>query len=1131
MNTEKTDNNEKNDVDIISQILFFPSLKDNEFDYSIPLKNSISNFSKEQRGEATPNLFEYLCYKIIQHKKTENKMNQETIIISEKFLSSPNCKESIIKSNSIQKKFIFIPIRHSITHKWNAIIFVNLEKQVKQCMNKSKDEPIIAKIISSNLNSEEDDYILNTTMDKIENAFDFTSPEDIQFEVDSINISDQPNTSIFLLNFIEGLVTQENDSDIIFNYIMKLYDESSNTNSVGNNNYFLSFNRENEIFGDLLENYKNELIDYIKIKNNVNIDENLNKDNIFDLIRFEAEEEDFDSEEAALKIIARENEEERKKMEEQELFYSNNGNGNYKYNMGDVNNMQINDKEMLGLIQEVEDESEEDSEQKSKMNNQNNNSYIKKDDLANITNCDNTENNIGKENENENINDNGNENIAENLDNDDEKSNDYNTEDNKNNDEKSQNVNGSDNENKNENLENIENHMNENIENNVNENKKINNNIFLSSDNDNKFENNISDNNDLPVKDENMEENNLENSNIKISDEKKNDNSNNEEENEKEIINNELLDKDKDNLVKENENEKENILPNNDTDKMSNDNDTDNNSKKNNSEQNRNDNSYEPEINIISNTMKNNMVSLNNNLKKIRNEIITSLSKDICSNNINANTNNGYFRSSFSFKNKTSEKIENNASENKKEKKLSKSFNEIANSYGLVNNNDGNKYNNFQLYISNTSSTLNNSNNQNKNNAKTNSNRYNNYNKENNNKDNLKINKGDKNKSNANKNGKKTQNNNKMSNKHIKPNNTNSNTSKNINSKKIQDIDFLDKDNNNIIYDNKKNTNINTNNNYIQNLPLVKKNQNSNTIIINETSNNNIEINFIEIKNNYDSNKLNNINDINHEIITNKNSNSSKNTSNYININFSNNNNSNISNNLSDENEVFTHIPDDGRINSISQTFHPNKTLSLINNQDNFYKTITNINNNSCNQFLRNDNNNLISHNKSCSNIKSKYKIKEETLPGNNNKGNEFYINTHQSVNSINLKINSDNDSRINKLTLLDNFLYGKEFLNPDNSNKKEIDLVSNDINKEGKKNKNKLGVHEDNKNGEENNSVILRRLTKKRKNREPEKTRSSNNNTIDFLKEYETYDECSFNIPKDIRCGCGNLDEGCNIF
>ena len=35
------------------------------------------------------------------------------------------------------------------------------------------DELIIAKIISSNINSEEDDYILNTTMNRIESTFNF----------------------------------------------------------------------------------------------------------------------------------------------------------------------------------------------------------------------------------------------------------------------------------------------------------------------------------------------------------------------------------------------------------------------------------------------------------------------------------------------------------------------------------------------------------------------------------------------------------------------------------------------------------------------------------------------------------------------------------------------------------------------------------------------------------------------------------------------------------------------------------------------------------------------------------------------------------------------------------------------
>jgi len=414
------ENINKNDS-LISKTLFFSSLKENEFDYTFPIRASLNKFCREQRAEATPNLFEYLCYKIVQKQISQNKINQETAIISEKFLSSKDCKINIIKSNSIQKKFIFIPIRHSVTHKWNAIIFVHLERQIMQYMNKSNDEPIVAKIISSNINSEEDDFILNTTMDKIENAFNFTSPEDIQFEVDSINISDQPNTSIFLLNFIEGLISQENDTESIMNYIMKLYDESSNTNIIGTNNYFISFNRENEIFNDLIPNYISELKNYVK-KNNMNLDENnINDENIFDLIQFEGEDEgDIDSEEEALKIIARENEEARKQMEEQELFFANKINGNFKFRIDDINNMQ--NKNVLGLIQEVENESDEDSEHKSiNINLNNNHSLIKKNDDIDMTEIDN---------------DNDNENEYENKSNlDDEQNNDYNVDDIKSNNE------------------------------------------------------------------------------------------------------------------------------------------------------------------------------------------------------------------------------------------------------------------------------------------------------------------------------------------------------------------------------------------------------------------------------------------------------------------------------------------------------------------------------------------------------------------------------------------------------------------------------------------------------------------------------------------------------------------------
>ena len=336
-----TEENKEKETNKISNTLFFTSLKDSTFDYTIPLKLSFNRFCKENRGEASKNLFEYLCYKIINKEINNKGINEQIAIISEKFLSSKDCIINLSKLNYTQKKFILIPICHSVTHKWNAIIFVHLERQILQYINKTSTEPIVAKIISSNVNSEEDDYLLNTTMDKIENAFNFTSPEDIQFEVDSINICDQPNTSIFLLNFIEGLVSQENNTDIIMNYIMKLYDESSNTNSIGSNNYFVSFNKENEIFKDLISNYINEIKIYAK-NNGIDIDNNSNDNNsnIFDKINFRKEEEDeFESEEEAYKIVAKDNEEALKQMEEQELFFTNNMNVPFNMNMEDINNM------------------------------------------------------------------------------------------------------------------------------------------------------------------------------------------------------------------------------------------------------------------------------------------------------------------------------------------------------------------------------------------------------------------------------------------------------------------------------------------------------------------------------------------------------------------------------------------------------------------------------------------------------------------------------------------------------------------------------------------------------------------------------------------------------------------------
>ena len=346
------------DIPLINKTLFFTSIKENSFDYSLPIKTGLNKFCSSPRAEASPSLFEYLCYKIVQKNISENNVNEEVAIISEKFLSSKNCKINIIKTKSIKKKFILIPIRNEISRKWNAVIFVHLERQIRQYMNQMNEEPIIAKIISSNINSEEDDYILNTTMDRIETAFNFTSPEDIQFEVDSINISDQPNTSVFLLNFIEGLINQKNNESIM-DYIMKLYDETSNSNA-GSNNYFISFNKENIIFNDLIKEYQVELDQFLNIKEKKEKDiKNSNNNSKI------GEEEVIDSEEEALRIIAKENEEIRKQMEEQDLLFPLKNSPNYRLENVDLNN----NMNMLGLIQEVENESDDDSEKKSNLNN------------------------------------------------------------------------------------------------------------------------------------------------------------------------------------------------------------------------------------------------------------------------------------------------------------------------------------------------------------------------------------------------------------------------------------------------------------------------------------------------------------------------------------------------------------------------------------------------------------------------------------------------------------------------------------------------------------------------------------------------------------------------------------------
>ena len=115
-------------------------------------------------------------------------------MIAEKYLTLLKNRDNLINLN---KKHLIILFQNEKTQKWNLIIFLNFMEQIRNNIDLGLKLPIITKIISSNSNSDDDNYILNKTMDDLENIFDFKIPDDVYFEIDSINISEYINTSIF----------------------------------------------------------------------------------------------------------------------------------------------------------------------------------------------------------------------------------------------------------------------------------------------------------------------------------------------------------------------------------------------------------------------------------------------------------------------------------------------------------------------------------------------------------------------------------------------------------------------------------------------------------------------------------------------------------------------------------------------------------------------------------------------------------------------------------------------------------------------------------------------------------------------------------------------------------------------
>ena len=343
----------------INSIIFFPSIKNGLYDYDFPIKSEIKNFFENKKFELSSSLLEYIIYKNIKKQFLDNNfINKDIALITEKYLTLLKNRDklnSVLKGNliNLNKKHLIILFQNEKTQKWNLIIFLNFKEQIKNNIDLGLKLPIITKIISSNSNSDDDNYILNKSMDDLENIFDFKIPDDINFEVDSINISEYINTSIFLFNFINGLISK-NDTNLnsyvkeLFNekMISSINDKNYKNDDIKNNyiNHFNSFCKINENLEKILFDYENELNEYLLNNNIANNILNDFQDTIDDL-KSEDEEE-------ALRIMEEHNKEsKRKKKEKKETL-----NYNKKLNLEDLEGINI-----FGVIKEEDKESSSNS--------------------------------------------------------------------------------------------------------------------------------------------------------------------------------------------------------------------------------------------------------------------------------------------------------------------------------------------------------------------------------------------------------------------------------------------------------------------------------------------------------------------------------------------------------------------------------------------------------------------------------------------------------------------------------------------------------------------------------------------------------------------------------------------------
>ena len=85
------------------------------------------------------------------------------------------------------------------------LLYLYIYKSNNAIYESNKWRVYYCKNISSNINSEEDVFILNITMVRFEEAFNFSSLEDIKFAVDNINIIDNLIVIIILILLIKKI--------------------------------------------------------------------------------------------------------------------------------------------------------------------------------------------------------------------------------------------------------------------------------------------------------------------------------------------------------------------------------------------------------------------------------------------------------------------------------------------------------------------------------------------------------------------------------------------------------------------------------------------------------------------------------------------------------------------------------------------------------------------------------------------------------------------------------------------------------------------------------------------------------------------------------------------------------------